>query len=196
MHAEEKIYKNRGGPCAESCSYPLRMKLTPQTASVLHKAKEAINYLQLEQAVPFALLHQTINQLVNAHDRAAELAQARKSARRWTPDEDEQLRRGWRAGVSVGELSDQLARAPRSVEHQLVVLGLLNRSAIRKAGAPVHHPSQPPKPSLAEDEEEERPLYTTTGVESDEPDEQEQEWEEDNDEPGSDSDKPEEEEAA
>jgi hypothetical protein len=114
------------------------MRLRPETESVFRKAKETSNYVQLEQTVPFALLHQTINHLVDDHDRGVDLARERKLARTWTPQAEEHLRHGWKDGSTIGELANELDRAPKAVEHQLIVLGELNRGAIRRAAALKH----------------------------------------------------------
>lgn len=116
---------------AELCSLGA-VKLNTKTATVLRTAKEATNYVQLEQAIPFAQLHETINQIVDDYDRATECSRERKRIRSWTAQGEEQLRRDWRNGRCVGELADQFDRDPKSVEHRLVVMGELNRGAIRR----------------------------------------------------------------
>jgi Helix-turn-helix domain len=132
--------------------------LHPKILKVLRIAKEVTNYTQLEQIIPFALLQETINQLLDAHDRSVELAQARKSARRWTPQERETLRRRWRDGASLRELANEFDRTPQTIEHQLVVAGELDRGAIRKAAtlaSPKPAPVLPAEVANIEEEEDE-----------------------------------------
>jgi hypothetical protein len=110
------------------CVYKLKI------VKVLRIAGEATNYLQLEQTIPFAQLHETIKQLVEDHDRALERAQDRKSARSWTVLEETELRRKWEGGMCIAELGEHFDRSQRGVEHHLIVLGSLVRGAIRRSG--------------------------------------------------------------
>src|SRR4051812_19630668 len=100
------------------------MKLPDSIAAVLCQAKEGKNYSELENVVPYAILQQTIHQLLEALSRAVQRAAERKEPRRWTPAQDEVLRVAVRERRSIGELAEQVERTPLAVKNRLIVLGL------------------------------------------------------------------------
>jgi hypothetical protein len=124
------------------------MNLPDSIAAVLCKAKEGKNYSELETLVPYAILQQTIHQLLEAHNRAVQRAADRKEPRRWTPAQDEVLRLAVQERRSIGEMAEQVERTPLAVKNRLIVLGLLRIANIRPSSSAPPGGSVPAKTTL------------------------------------------------